>query len=84
MDGTCQLDEILLPSFFARTTFPFRMLRQTLKLHIVDPVKGTRFANVRATDAERRNQGFEQLIWFLFALGATVEEISENLELYRQ
>ena len=39
MDSTGQLDEILLPSLFGRTPFPFRMLRHTLELHLVDHLR---------------------------------------------
>ena len=84
VDSTCQLDEILSPSFFGRTPFPFRMLRLALELHLIDPIDNSKFLNVRMTDNEKRNQGLKQLIWFLLFLGATPDEISENLALYRQ
>ena len=60
------------------------MLRLTLELHLINPIDDSRFANFRKTDSEKRNQGLMQLIWFLLFLGATDEEISENLALYRQ
>ena len=84
VDSTCQLDEILSPSFFGRTPFPFRMLRLALELHLIDPIDNSKFLNVRMTDNEKRNQGLKQLIWFLLFLGATPDEISENLALYRR
>ena len=60
--STCQVDEILSPSFFGRTPFPFRMLRLTLELHNINPIDDSRFSNVRITDAEKRNKGLKQLI----------------------
>ena len=84
VDSTCQLDEILLPSLFGKTPFLFRVLQRTLELHLVDSVQGSKYAINRATDAEGRNQGLKQLIWFLFVAGATAEEVSDSLELYCQ
>ena len=55
VSSTCQLDEILSPSFFSRTPFPFRMLRLTLELHNINPIDDSRFSNVRTTAAEKRN-----------------------------
>lgn len=46
------------------------MLRLMREIHLVDPFDESKYANVRATDAERRNQGLKHLICFLFVLGA--------------
>ena len=83
VDSFCTLNEVLNPEFFRRTTFPFRMLRLSLDLHLSDPVEDSMISNVRMTHDEERDQGLKQLIWFLLFVGALPEQVETNLAQYR-
>ena len=77
------VEEINKPEFFNRNTFPFRLLRRSLELHSVNPIKPDDMSSVPLSNDDREDPRLFEHIWFLLFLGAAPEAIAENLRTLR-
>ena len=71
------LERILVPGYFGRTTFPFRILRQLIFLHDVNPVDADFMTMFDLSQRELKNNGLKEQLWFLLFFGAEVKEIED-------
>ena len=71
------LERILVPGYFGRTTFPFRILRQLIFLHDVNPVDADFTTFFDLSLRELGNNGLMEQLRFLLLLGAEVKEIED-------
>ena len=61
------ISDVITPEFLNRYAFPFQLLRIALGIYQLNPVPSHQLSTIRKTEAEKRNRGLEQLIWFQLA-----------------
>lgn len=66
------LERILVPGYFDRITFPFRILRQLIFLHDVNPVDAEFMTWFDLSQREQKNNGLKEQLCSLLFLGAEV------------
>ena len=78
------ITDVLTPEFLRRYAFPFQLLRMALAIYQLNPVTDHQLSTIRKTEAEKRNRGLEQLMWFQLLVGASTEQVESNLIEYRR
>ena len=77
------IDNTLVTGFFNRITYPFRLLRQTIFLHDVDPIAKDFPKLFTLPEKYLRTEGIEEKLWFLLFLGAEAPHIEDVFSKYR-
>ncbi len=77
--GFPALEDVCDYQFFSHLPLPFRLLRQSLDLHDVNPVSDEKVATVLVSDTDKNDPRLFEQVGFLFFLGASVRGISEAL-----
>ena len=81
--GLPPVEQVKKPKFFTRKTHPFRLLRRSLELHLVNPIKPDDMSSVLLSNDDQEDPRLYELIWFLLFLGAAPDSIAENLRALR-
>ena len=78
------IDNTLVTGFFNRITYPFRLWRQTIFPHDVDPVVKDfpKLFNIQQKDLS--NEWIKEKLWFLLFLGAELQHIEDVFSKYRR
>ena len=78
------IENILVPGFFSRITFPLRLLRQTIFPNGLGSVDSEFPALFKLPDRDLNNTGIKEKLWFLLFLGAEVQQIQDVFSKHRQ
>ena len=71
------LERILVPVFFNRIAFHFRILTQLIFLHDVNHVDPDFMTLFDLTQRDHKNNGLKEQLWFLLFVGADVKGIEK-------
>ena len=72
--------EILLhPEFFNSATLPFRLLRRSLEIHLVNPVSEEGIWSILLSEDDRNDPRLAEIVWYLLFIGASAHAIFKNL-----
>ena len=78
------IENILVPEFFSRITFPMRLSSQTIFQNGLDTVDSDFPALFTLSDRDLNNTGIKEKLWFLLFLGAEVQQRQDVFSKHRQ